>query len=463
MAARTQVDGQVAQEKSIPFNLEAERAVLGSILIDPDAWYKVSDTLSGRDFYRETHGWIWEALAGLMARARTVDFVLICDELESAGRLAEAGGPAYLTEIVGGTPTSINIEHYAEIVRFISLQRRLIAAAGEMAAAAWDSRPEDGIDALHEKAVKMIDAAIPETRDDEVFSLGAVMNLSVQAADDAARGNSGAAVRTGFTMLDRLLSGGCYPGDLVVVAGRPGQGKSAFGLAMALHAARLGVHTAFFTLEMTPAQLGNRLASMESGIDGSRLQSGELHDDEWPLLLEAANTLSRLPMKIMDTPRLSVAKLRAMCKRLNADQPLGLVLIDYMQLMTGEEKGFGYRRDENRQQEIDYISRSLKALAKELRAPVVALAQLNRAVESRSDKRPLLSDLRESGGIEQNADKVFLLYRDDYYNEDSERQNIADVIVAKHRTGATGTVWLYFRKELTQFRDLELQRTDLVY
>lgn len=451
-----------AADRALPFNIDAERAVLGSILIDPDAYFKIEDRLRRGDFFREVHGWVWDVFVCLAARGQPAgDLVLVADELERRGQLAEGGGVVYLSDLAGHTPTSVYVEHYAEVVKFTAMQRRLIAASGEVAALAWNATPDMGLDALHDKASKILDASVPDLGVAGVITLGDAVTLAVDAANSAAANQSQGAIRTGFTDVDRMLHGGGYPGDLVIVAGRPAMGKTSWCLSWALFAAKHGVRTAFFSLEMPPAQLAVRLLSMETGIDGVRLQTGQLHDEEWPLLMEAANVLSALPLLIVDTPLLTLGAMRSTCKRLNAEQRLGIVFVDYLQLMSSGSGG--YTREENRQQEISAITRGLKALARELMVPVVAMAQLSRALESRSDKRPMLSDLRESGEIEQTADKVLALFRDDAYNPDSVRQNIADVIVLKHRTGSTGTVSLYFRKELTQFRDLELQRNELVY
>ena len=268
-------------------------------------------------------------------------------------------------------------------------------------------------------------------------------------------------VPTGFTLLDRVL-GGLQKSDLVILAARPAMGTTSFCLSIAQNAAkRHGTRVAFFSLEMSNDQLVQRLLAMETGIDSHRLRLGNIHEEEWPIVLEAANMLANTHIFIDDTPAASVNDIRTKARRLYAEDGIDLIIIDYMQLMTGQSGGNG--RNENRQQEISYISRSLKTLARELNVPVIALSQLSRAVESRSDKRPMLSDLRESGSIEQDADVVLFIYREDYYIEDTDRQNIADILVTKHRHGATGTVSLYFRKELTQFRDLEIQRTELDY
>jgi replicative DNA helicase len=256
--------------------------------------------------------------------------------------------------------------------------------------------------------------------------------------------------------------GGLQKSDLLILAARPGMGKSSLALSIALNASRHNnARVAIFSLEMSNEQLVERLLSMETAINSHRLRMGDIHEDEWPILLEAANMLGTAPIFIDDTPGATVSDLRTKARRLYAEHGLDMIIIDYMQLMTGSSGGNG--RNENRQQEISYISRSLKSLARELNVPVIALSQLSRAVEARSDKKPLLSDLRESGSIEQDADVVLFIYREDYYEEDSEKQNIAEIIIAKHRHGSTGNVSLYFRKELTQFRDLEIQRTELEY
>jgi replicative DNA helicase len=447
--------------KSIPANLEAERAVLGSLLIDPDAIIKVANFLRVEDFFRERHGWLYDVMLTLHERREPLDFVTVVDELERRGQLEEIGGPAYITDLIGGTPTSINVDFYARIVERTALLRRLIAAAGEIAEMAYDEsrEVEDVIDRAETLVFGVSEARIHR----DLMPIRAIMGNVVDRIDFLTRNKDTLmGVPTGFTMLDRLL-GGMQKSDLIILAARPAMGKTSLAINVAQNAAkRYNARVAIFSLEMSNEQLAQRLLSMETGIDSHRLRLGQLHEEEWPILLEAANVLAGTNIFIDDTPAASVNEIRTKCRRLYAEHGLDMVLIDYMQLMSGQG-GSGGGRNENRQQEISYISRSLKALARELNVPVIALSQLSRAVESRSDKRPMLSDLRESGSIEQDADVVLFIYRDDYYNEDSEQQNIADVIVAKHRHGSTGTVSLYFRKELTQFRDLEIQRTELDY
>lgn len=445
--------------KSIPSNLEAERAVLGSLMIDPDAIVKVASFLRAEDFFRERHAWLYEAMLALNERREPLDFVTIVDELERRAQLEEIGGPAFLTDLISNTPTALYIDHYARIVERAAVLRRLIGAAGKIAELAYDE--SNDVDDVVDRAEQII-LGVSESRiHRDLMPIRAIMTNVVDRIDFLAR-NQGTlmGVPTGFTMLDRLL-GGLQKSDLIILAGRPGMGKTGFSLSFALNAAKqFGARVAVFSLEMSNEQLVQRLLSMETGIDSHRLRLGAVQEEEWPILLEAANMLATTNIFIDDTPAASVLEIRTKARRLYAEHGLDMILIDYMQLMSGQA---GAGRNDNRQQEISYISRSLKALARELNVPVVALSQLSRAVESRSDKRPMLSDLRESGSIEQDADVVLFIYREDYYAEDTDRQNIADVLVAKHRHGATGTVSLYFRKELTQFRDLEIQRTELDY
>jgi replicative DNA helicase len=445
--------------KSVPANIEAERAVLGALMIDPDAIVKVANFLRAQDFYRERHGWIYDAMASLNEKHEPLDFVTLTDELERRGQLEEVGGPAYLTDLIASTPTAIYVDHYARIVERTAVLRRLISAAGKIAELAYDESQD--MDEVVDRAEQII-FGISESRiHRELTPIRAIISDVVERIDFLTRNRDTLmGVPTGFTMLDRIL-GGLQKSDLLILAARPGMGKSSFALSVALNAARRNnARVAVFSLEMSNEQLVERLLSMETAIDSHRLRMGDVNEEEWPILVEAANMLGTAPIFIDDTPGVTVNDLRTKARRLYAEHGLDLLIIDYMQLMTGSVSS---GRSENRQQEISYISRSLKALARELNVPILALSQLSRAVESRSDKRPMLSDLRESGSIEQDADVVLFIYREDYYIEDSDRQNIADVLVAKHRHGSTGNVSLYFRKELTQFRDLEIQRTELDY
>ncbi len=445
--------------KSIPSNIEAERAVLGALLIDPDAIIKVANFLRPEDFYRERHSWIYAALLALHERREPADFVTLVDELERQGLLEDAGGPAYITELINSTPTAIYVDYYARIVERTAILRRLITAAGKIAELAYDESQD--VDDVVDRAEQIIFGVSESRIHRDLTPVSSIITDVVDHIDFLARNQDTImGVPTGFTLLDKML-GGFQKSDLIIVAGRPGMGKTSLGLAVAQNAAkRHQARVAIFSLEMSNEQLVQRLLSMETGINSHRLRMGDIYEEEWPILMEAANTLAATHIFIDDTPAATVMEIRTKARRLYAEHGLDLILIDYMQLMSG---GSSLGRGENRQQEISYISRSLKSLARELNVPVVALSQLSRAVESRSDKRPMLSDLRESGSIEQDADVVLFVYREDYYIEDTDRQNIADIIVAKHRHGSTGTVSLFFRKELTQFRDLEIRREELEY
>lgn len=651
-----------ASIKTVPANLEAEQAVLGSLLIDPDAIIKIASSLRDSDFYRERHQWIYSALLTLHERREPSDFVTLVDELERNEQLGAVGGPAYITELINSTPTAIYVDHYARIVERTATLRRLIGAAGQIAELAYDESHE--VDEVVDRAERLI-FGISESRiHRDLLPLSKIMAEVVDQIDFLARNqNRLMGVPTGFAELDKML-GGFQKSDLIIVAGRPGMGKSSLGLSIAQNAARrYDARVAIFSLEMSSEQVVQRLLAVETAIDSHRLRLGQIEEEEWPILVEAANTLATSNIFIDDTPAATVMEIRTKARRLYAERGLDLILVDYMQLMSG---GGGGPRGENRQQEISFISRSLKGLARELNVPVIALSQLSRAVESRANNKPVLSDLRESGclsgdtlvylpdmgihcpirelargeefrvaaldrtrmrltpapvsnafctgtkpvyritsrlgrtlratanhklltekgwkrldqlqageriaglpmplrptqtpkigaydalqegagrlslalaapilgrasmgepvasspqaeaettdaavdfarprgtarpsvcwdeiaalepdgvddvydltvpdyhnfvandfivhnSIEQDADVVIFVYREDYYNEDTDRQNIADLMVAKHRHGTTGTVPLYFRKELTQFRDLELRKEELSY
>ncbi|MCY3897157.1 MAG: replicative DNA helicase [Caldilineaceae bacterium] len=653
-----------ATVKTTPANVEAEQAVLGSLLIDPDAIVKVSTTLRDVDFYREPHQWIFRALLALHERREPADFVTLVDELERNEQLEEIGGPAYITQLINSTPTAIYVDYYARIVERTATLRRLIGAANQIAELAYDE--SNDVNEVVDRAEAII-LGVSESRiHRDLTPVARVLDEVVDQIDFLARNqNRLMGVPTGFVLLDKML-GGFQKSDLIIVAGRPGMGKSSLGLSIAQNAARrYNARVAVFSLEMSSEQVVQRLLSIETAIDSHRLRMGQIDEEEWPILVEAANTLAGTNIFIDDTPGATVMEIRTKSRRLYAERGIDLIVVDYMQLMSGGGSGM---RGENRQQEISFISRSLKGLARELNVPVIALSQLSRAVETRANNKPVLSDLRESGclsgdtvvylpeigmscpirdlvhrrgfqiaaldrarpglvpatvsnafrtgtkpvhrittelgnsiratanhkflseegwkrldalrigeciattdeaalhtvaleleqavgafkdqkfgsaaaqtaymrvadvpgglwdrqsnpeadatglpfptaaahvettatgvcwdrvvsieadgfddvydltvpvyhnftansfivhnSIEQDADVVVFVYREDYYDEETERQNIADLMVAKHRHGTTGTVSLYFRKELTQFRDLELRREDLDY
>ena len=438
-------------EKLLPQNIEAECGVLGSIIIDPEAIVQVSDFLHPDDFYRDTHRTIYEVIIQLYEEQEPADFITICDELERRNKLEEVGGASYITSLINQVPTSGNVEFYGRIVERTAILRRLIHAAGQIAAIAYE---EGDADIALDKAEQLIfNISQRHARSDFMHMrdvLADYMNKLDQLHEH--RGTI-VGVPTGFTDLDRL-TGGLQKSDLVVLAARPGVGKSSLALSLA-HNTALKYHNsiAFFSLEMSKDQLAQRLLSMDAGIDQQRLRTGRIEEDEWDRIVYAMDTLSEANIWIDDTAGISTIEMRSKARRLHTAHPIDLIIVDYLQLMQAT---IGGRRNENRVQEISEISRSLKGLARELNIPVLALAQLSRAVESRQSKVPQLSDLRESGSIEQDSDIVMFIYRDDVYNPESERKNIADIIIAKHRNGPVGEISLYFQANQTRFRDLEL-------
>ncbi len=441
-------------ERQLPHNLDAEQAVLGSVLIDPDAVHKVMTILKGEDFFSERHRWIWEAAIAITERHQPVDYVALVDELERHRQLDEVGGSGYITSLINAVPTAAHVETYARIVERTSTLRRLIAAAGEIAGLAYKNEGE--LDDIIDDAEQAIFAVSQRQLEKDLVPISQFLH-EVHTTVDYLQAHRGefVGVPTGFSALDKLL-GGLQASDLIIIAGRPSIGKTSFALNIAQHAA---THlprktTAIFSLEMAGEQIVQRLIANMTGIDGQRLRLGQINDDEYDRMTEAIGRLSEAPIYIDDTPAASPNEIRSKSRRLYAERGLELVVIDYLQLMrtTG--------RPENRVQEIAQISRSLKALARELKVPVVALSQLSRAVESRPDKHPQLSDLRESGSLEQDADVVLFLYREDVYDRMTDRPNIAEVIVAKHRNGPTGSVELHFQRSQSRFADLEYYREE---
>lgn len=438
---------------TIPANIQAETAVLGSCLINPDALSSIEAMLQPSDFYRESNGWIYQAMLTLHARREPIDFVLLTEELERAGRLVELDGPGYLTGLIADTPTAFYAVYYATIVKEAAQRRHLLAVAGKIAELAYDeSRP---ITDVFDQAEQSIMGAVSTDNKSGLVHIRGPVQRVIEKIDRLARDGGLMGVPSGFTVLDQVL-GGFQRTDLIVLAARPGMGKSSLAFSFAVNAAaRHKARVAVFSLEMSEDQSVERWLSMLSGIDAHRLRLGKVGEGEWPTLLEAANGLSNMQLFIDDTAANSITEIRSRARRIHAEFGLDLLLVDYMQLMSSAAK------TENRHMEISKFSKGLKALAKELNIPIIALSQLSRGVESRSDKRPMLSDLRESGAIEEDADVVMFIYRDDYYHEDSARPNVADLIIAKHRHGATGTIGLFFQKELTKFCDLEITRTEL--
>ena len=440
-------------EKLPPQNIEAEQSVLGGVLIDPDAIIRVASFLRPEDFYRESHGRIYDAVLHLYERREPADFVTVCDELERLGQLEGVGGASYLTSLINTVPTSAHVEHYGHIVERTALLRRLISAAGKIAGLAYQETEEVG--EVIDRAEQLLFSVSQRRLAQDMVPVGVLLGEYFDRIEYLHQHRDQmAGVPTGFVDLDKLLTG-LQSSDLIIVAGRPGMGKTSFVLTMlhALATKHKGC-AAFFSLEMAGEQVAQRLIALETGIDSQQLRVGRVDDDEVERVARAIGDLSEAAIFVDDTPAISTMELRTKARRLHAERPLDLVAVDYLQLMRGGV------RTENRVQEISYISRSLKSLGRELRVPVVAVSQLSRAVESRQDKHPILSDLRESGSIEQDADVVMFVYRDEMYNENTDRKNIADIVVAKHRNGPTGKIFLRFVKEQAKFVDLEIYREE---
>ena len=434
-----------------PQNIEAEASLLGAILIDTDAIVKIADRISVEDFYDPRHARIYEALRVLYERRSAIDVLTLSDQLKGNGFLEMVGGPSYLTELTNFVPTAAHVEQYADIVAQKALRRRLISASADMADLGRDE--SKALQELIEEAESRLFEVSQKHVKQSVVSLESVLAESFERLDDLHKDkNKIRGIPSGYRDLDNLLAG-FQRSDLFILAARPSMGKTALVLNLAHKVATLAKESVLvFSLEMSKEQLVDRLLAMESGVDAWALRTGKLTDDDFERLGEAMGTLSEAKIYIDDTPGITVSDLRTKARREAHTQPLGLVIVDYLQLMSGGGK---YSSEGNRVQEISEISRGLKGIARELNVPVIALSQLSRSVESRSPKIPQLSDLRESGSIEQDADVVAFLYREDYYEPDSERKNIMDVLIKKHRNGPTGGVELYFDRDKQRIRSLD--------
>jgi replicative DNA helicase len=445
-------DRQVAQLRIPPHSIEAESSVLGGLLLDNAAWDRVGDLLTDGDFYRYEHRLIYAAIGGLVNATRPADVITVYEQLQSLGKADEVGGLSYLNALAQYVPSAGNIRRYAEIVRERSILRKLVTASDEIATNAFNpqGKPVDRI--LDEAEQKIFNIGEEGSRMKQGFQ--AMDTLVVQLLDRvqemADNPNDITGVPTGFYDLDRMTSG-FQAGDMIVLAARPSMGKTALAINIAEHVAlHEGLPVAVFSMEMGASQLAVRIVGSIGRIDQMHLRTGRLTDEEWPRLTEAIEKLRNISLHIDETPGLTPSELRANARRLSRQcGKLGLIVVDYLQLMSGSSSS-----DENRATELGEISRGLKMLAKELQCPVIALSQLNRSVETRTDKRPMMSDLRESGAIEQDADVIMFIYRDDYYNKDSKEPGVAEVIIGKQRNGPTGTVKLAFIKPLTRFESL---------
>ena len=446
------LDRQVAQLRIPPHSIEAESSVLGGLLLDNGAWDRVGDLLVESDFYRYEHRLIYGAVGALINASKPADVITVFEHLQNQGKAEESGGLAYLNSLAQYVPSASNIRRYAEIVRERSILRKLVSASDEIATNAFNPQGRAVDRILDEAEQKIFNIGEEGSRMKQGFQSmdSLVVKLLDRVQEMADNPNDITGVPTGFYDLDRMTSG-LQAGDMVVLAARPSMGKTAFAINIAEHVAlNEGLPVAVFSMEMGASQLAVRIVGSIGRIDQSHLRTGKLTDDEWPRLTEAIERLRTVSLHIDETPGLTTSELRANARRLARQcGKLGLIVVDYLQLMSGSSSN-----GDNRATELGEISRGLKMLAKELQCPVIALSQLNRSVETRTDKRPMMSDLRESGAIEQDADIIMFIYRDDYYNKDSREPGVAEIIIGKQRNGPTGTVKLAFLKPLTRFESL---------
>lgn len=441
------------EQRIPPQNVEAEQAVLGAMMLEHNAVVAAMEKLRPGDFYREVHRTIFEAMEHLHHDNKEVDVITLPEELRRMKKLDDVGGLEYILSLPNLVATAANIEYHANIVAEKALARNIITTCTELTSEAYDGEkePEDLLDDAERRILQISESK----RRGDFAPVGVVVEETLDKITKLYENKAGiTGLPTGFRDLDRLTSG-LQPSDLILVAARPSMGKTAFTLNIAQN---VGVKqhktVAFFSLEMSQEQLVQRLLCQIAHIDSQKLRTGQLNsDDEWTKLTDACDKLYQAPIYIDDTPGLSVTEMRSKARRLKAEHGLDLIIVDYLQLMQG-------RNSESRQQEISEISRSLKALARELKVPLIALSQLSRSVESRQDKRPMLSDLRESGALEQDADIVSFLYREDYYDKETENQHITEIILAKHRNGPVGSVKLYFKGEYTLFLNLDTTHED---
>lgn len=434
-------------KRILPHSIEAEQSVIGSMIIDKDAIVVASEIISGGDFYGKQYGIIFDTMVELNDEGKPIDLVTLQNRLKEKDVPSEVSSLEFVRDLITVVPTSANIKHYAKIVAEKVILRKLIKLNEEIANTCYLGK--ENLETILEDTEKRVFDLLQKRNTGEFVPIRQVVMNAMDKIEEASR-NKGVVtgISTGFFDLDYKTSG-MQPSDLVLIAARPSMGKTAFVLNIAQHVAfKDGQSVAVFSLEMSKEQLVNRLFSLESKVDSQHIRTGNLSDNEWEKLIESAGVIGKSKLIIDDTPSISIGELRSKCRKFKMEQGLSMIIIDYLQLMSGSGKG------DSRQQEISDISRSLKALARELSVPVVALSQLSRAVEQRPDHRPMLSDLRESGAIEQDADVVMFIYRDDYYNKDTEMKNIAEIIIAKQRNGPIGTINLVWLPEFTQFANM---------
>ncbi len=434
-----------------PHSIEAEQSVIGSMLMDKEAIVVASEHVNAEDFYGRQYGILFEAMVELYNEGKPVDFVTLQDRLKEKDAPAEVCSLEFISDLVEGVPTSANIKHYASIVSDKAVLRRLIKASEEIENACYAGK--EGTETILADTEKSIFNLVQRRGSDDFVPISQVVMNSLDSIQLASK-NKGAVtgIPTGFIELD-YMTAGMQPSDLILIAARPSMGKTAFVLNIAEYAAfRKNYTTAIFSLEMSKEQLVNRLLAMESKVNSHNIRTGNMADDDWDKIVESAGVIGRSNLIIDDTPGISISQLRSKCRKYKLEHGLDMIIIDYLQLMSGSG------HTDSRQQEISDISRSLKSLARELGVPVLALSQLSRAVEQRPEHRPMLSDLRESGAIEQDADVVMFIYRDDYYNKDTEKKGIAEIIIAKQRNGSIGTVDLVWLADYTKFANMERER-----
>lgn len=437
-------------KRVLPHSIEAEQSVIGSMIMDREAIVVSAEIIMAEDFYDKRCGVLFEAMVELNDEGRPVDMVTLQDRLKEKDIPPEMGSLEYIRDLITAVPTSANIKYYANIVAEKATLRRLIKLNEEIANTCYTGK--ESLEDILEDTEKRVFQLVQRRNTDEFVPIRqVVMNAMDQIEKASKNKGSVTGIATGFIDLD-YKTAGMQPSDLILIAARPSMGKTAFVLNIAQHVAfKLDETVAIFSLEMSKEQLVNRLFSLESKVDAQKLRTGNLSDGDWEKLIETAGVIGKSHMIIDDTPGISISELRSKCRKYKLEHNLRMIIIDYLQLMSGSGSG----RGDSRQQEISDISRSLKSLARELRVPVIALSQLSRAVEQRPDHRPMLSDLRESGAIEQDADVVMFIYRDDYYNKDSEKKGIAEISIAKQRNGPIGTVDLVWLPEYTKFANLQ--------
>lgn len=437
-----------------PQSTDAEASLLGSVLLDSDTLVRVADKISKEDFYDKRHGLIYQAMMDLFEKSRPVDVLTLSDQLEKTADLETVGGASYLTDLTNMVPTAAHAHHYATIVSQKAVRRRLIKASEDINQLGYDGESE--VQELLERAEQSLFSVSQKHVKQDLISIEAILSESFDRLDDLHKSDDSIrGVPTHFRDMDNMLAG-LQKSDLLILAARPSMGKSTFAMNIAHNVATKSKQSVLvFSLEMSKEQLVDRLLAAEAGIDAWNIRTGKLSDHDFEKLGQAMGSLSEAPIYIDDTPGISVLEMRTKARREQHKRPIGLIIVDYLQLMSGSAGS----SSDNRVQEISEISRGLKAIARELNVPLIALSQLSRSVENRSPQIPQLADLRESGSIEQDADVVLFIYREDYYNPETERQHITDILIKKHRNGPTGSVELYFHPELLQFRTID-QRSD---